>query len=68
MKKINRIFRDKDELPITSDLSDTIANALSDSDYLIVICSENTKDSAWVPREIEYFLKNHSKRRSSPYL
>lgn len=62
MKKINRIFRDKDELPITSDLSDTIANALSDSDYLIVICSENTKDSAWVPREIEYFLKNHSKK------
>ncbi len=63
IKKINRIFRDKDELPITSDLSDTIANALADSDYLIVICSTNTKDSAWVPREIEYFLKNHSKRQ-----
>ena len=62
MKRINRIFRDKDELPITSDLSDSIANALSDTDYLIVICSTNTKDSMWVPREIEYFLKNHSKR------
>ncbi len=63
IKKISRIFRDKDELPITSDLSDSIAGALSDSDYLIVICSTNTKESAWVPREIEYFLKNHSKKQ-----
>ena len=61
-KRINRIFRDKDELPITNDLSDTIANALENSDYLIVICSTNTKESAWVPREIEYFLKNHTKK------
>ncbi len=63
ISKIRRIFRDKDELPITSDLSDSIAGALSDSDYLIVICSTNTKESAWVPREIEYFLKNHSKKQ-----
>ncbi|MCR4690131.1 MAG: TIR domain-containing protein [Lachnospiraceae bacterium] len=63
IKRINRIFRDKDELPITSDLTDTIANALAGSDYLIVICSPNTKESAWVPREIEYFLKNHSKKQ-----
>ncbi len=62
IKRIDRIFRDKDELPITSDLSDSIAEALSSSDYLIVICSTNTKESAWVPREIEYFLKNHSRR------
>ncbi len=62
IKRINRIFRDKDELPITSDLSDSISNALEDADYLIVICSTNTKESAWVPREIEYFLKNHSKK------
>lgn len=62
IKRISRIFRDKDELPITSDLSDTIAEALENSDYLIVICSTNTKESAWVPREIECFLKNHTKR------
>lgn len=60
IKRINRIFRDKNELPITSDLSETIANALEHSDYLIVICSTNTKESMWVPREIEYFLRNHS--------
>lgn len=62
IKRISRIFRDKDELPITSDLSDSIANALADSDYLIVICSTNTKESAWVPREIDCFLQNHSKK------
>ncbi len=62
VKKINRIFRDKAELPITNDLSDNISYALENSDYLIVLCSTNTKESAWVPREIEAFLQNHTKR------
>ena len=62
IKKINRIFRDKAELPITNDLSDNISYALENSDYLIVLCSTNTKESAWVPREIEAFLQNHTKR------
>lgn len=60
-KKIERIFRDKDELPITSDLTDTISNALEKADFLIVICSPNTCESFWVQREIEFFLKNHTK-------
>ncbi|MBP5260999.1 MAG: TIR domain-containing protein [Clostridiales bacterium] len=60
-KKIERIFRDKDELPITSDLTDTISNALAKADYLIVICSPNTRQSMWVKREIQYFLRNHTK-------
>lgn len=60
-KRIERIFRDKDELPITSDLTETISGALENSDYLIVICSENTKESFWVKREIEYFLRSHSR-------
>lgn len=63
MKRIQRVFRDKDELPITSNLSGTIAYALEHSDYLIVICSTNTKESMWVPREIEYFLRNHTKQQ-----
>lgn len=62
-KRIERIFRDKEELPITSDLSENIAYALEHSDYLIVICSTNTKESMWVPREIEFFLRNHSPRQ-----
>ncbi|WP_029233221.1 toll/interleukin-1 receptor domain-containing protein [Butyrivibrio sp. VCB2006] len=58
-KKIERIFRDKDELPITSDLSGTIEEALFNSDYLIVLCSTNTHLSTWVEREIKLFLQNH---------
>ena len=65
MKKIERIFRDQAELPITSDLDDNIGYALEHSDYLIVICSESTRLSTWVPREIEYFLPRASPPRSS---
>ena len=60
-EKITRIFRDKDELPITSDLTETLTNALEKSEYLIVICSTNTKESMWVKREIQTFLKTHTK-------
>ena len=55
-----RLFRDKDELPITSNLSDDIFRALQNSDFLIVICSTHTKESVWVQREIETFLKTHT--------
>lgn len=61
--KIGRIFRDKEELPITSDLGDDISRALEEADYLIVICSSSTKLSTWVPREISYFLRNHTKKQ-----
>lgn len=63
VKRISRIFRDKEELPITSDLNDDIAQALAGSDYLIVICSPRTGESVWVQREIETFLKNHTRRQ-----
>lgn len=62
VNRIARIFRDKEELPLTSDLNDTITRALENSDYLIVICSPETRKSIWVQREIETFLKTHSKK------
>lgn len=57
--KIGRIFRDKEELPITSDINDDITEALRNSEYLIVICSTSTRESVWVQREIDEFLKYH---------
>ena len=63
IKCIDRIFRDKEELLITSDLNETIEQALVASDFLIVICSHATKESVWVQREIEFFLKTHSKNQ-----
>lgn len=63
IKRIDRIFRDKEELTLTSDLNETIENALNHSDFLIVICSKATKESVWVLREIEFFLKTHSRKQ-----
>ena len=62
IKRFERIFRDKEELPITSDLNENIEKALEESDHLIVICSERTSESIWVRKEIETFLKYHRKK------
>ena len=58
-KKINRIFRDQNELEITEDLSRALDEALEHSDFLIVILSPSYKESKWCLREIEQFLKTH---------
>lgn len=63
IRKISRIFRDKEELSLTGDLNETIQNALVNSEYLILICSPAMKESVWVQKEIAYFLKSHSKRQ-----
>lgn len=61
-KKITRVFRDQEELPIGSDLNDNISSALSESEFLIVICSPRTPDSYWVCKEIETFIKMHDRQ------
>ena len=53
--RIGRLFRDEDEIPASTDLSDQIKDALGKSDYLIVVCSPDTPASRWVRREIELF-------------
>ena len=50
------IFRDEDELS-SGDLTPQIIKALSDSEYLIVICSPASVNSKYVNREILDFLK-----------
>ncbi|MBR6019311.1 MAG: TIR domain-containing protein [Lachnospiraceae bacterium] len=61
-KKIQRVFRDQEELPIGSDLNDNIASALRESEYLIVICSPETPGSYWVSKEIETFIEMHDRQ------
>ena len=63
IRRIDRIFRDKSELPLTSDLNDDILEALRDADFLILICSPRTKESLWVAKEVETFLgmKGHER-------
>ena len=59
IKKIDRIFRDKEELPLSSNLGDDIESALHNSDFLIVICSPRLMESVWCQREIALFLQDH---------
>ena len=61
IKSIGRVFRDKDELPSTSDLNDNIKNAIRNSEYLICICSPRYIESIWCRKEIEFFLESHDK-------
>ncbi len=58
-KKIERIFRDVDELPLSEDLSDPISKALLNSDFLITICTPRYPQSRWCMKEIEVFLQTH---------
>ncbi|MBR5359776.1 MAG: toll/interleukin-1 receptor domain-containing protein, partial [Lachnospiraceae bacterium] len=60
-KKMGRVFRDQEELPIGSDLDDNISTALQNSEYLIVICSPRTPESYWVCKEIESFIQMHDR-------
>ena len=60
--KIERVFRDEDELPLSDNLSDPIELALANSQFLIVICTPRLKESLWCKREIETFLKDHDRK------
>jgi len=60
-KKLSRIFRDREELPTSSNLSDSINDALENSSFLLLICSKRTCGSLWVMREVERFGELHGK-------
>lgn len=54
--RIERVFRDKEELPLTNNLEEPILEALQDSEWLIVVCSPRIKESLWCKKEIETFI------------
>ncbi len=56
-ERLTPVFRDRDELAVSADLSDRIREALIESEFLIVICSPAAANSRWVNREIEEFKK-----------
>ena len=49
------IFRDRDELASSTDLSESIQAAMVDSEAMVVVCSPNAAKSQWVNREVERF-------------
>ncbi|MBO4537843.1 MAG: toll/interleukin-1 receptor domain-containing protein [Erysipelotrichaceae bacterium] len=61
MKKIERIFKDQEELELTDDLSRQLEENLRDSEYLIVVCSPSYLQSKWCLLEVENYLKYHDR-------
>ena len=61
--RIQRVFRDKEELPLTSNLEDPIIKAIHNSEWLIVICSPRLRESLWCKKEIETFVGLHGRER-----
>ncbi len=67
-EKITRVFRDREELSVTVDLTQEIEEQLKNTEYLIVMCSPQSKQSVWVNREVETFLKYRGFDRVLPVL
>lgn len=55
--RLTPIFRDRDELPTSSSLSNAINLALEHSESLILICSPAAAGSRWVNEEIRTFRR-----------
>lgn len=54
-RRLYPIFRDREELASSSDVSASIQTAMDHSDVLIVVCSADAAKSEWVNEEIRYF-------------
>lgn len=57
------VFRDREELPLSNDLTADIFDALDHTKCLIVVCTPDTPKSLWVRREISYFIEKHGRGR-----
>lgn len=55
--RLRPIFRDREDLSSSPDLSARIKDELAQSDTLIVICSPAAAASRWVNEEVRYFIQ-----------
>lgn len=56
-KRLQPVFRDREELSSAADLSSEVKQALRDSGALVVICSPAAAASRWVDEEIREFRR-----------
>ncbi|MBR0385986.1 MAG: toll/interleukin-1 receptor domain-containing protein, partial [Erysipelotrichaceae bacterium] len=56
ISSMGRVFRDQEELPLSSDLGADIHCALEGSEWLICICSPRYLQSRWCMEELRYFI------------
>ena len=62
-RKMGKVFRDQEELPLSADLGADIEAALDGSEWLICVCSPRYLESRWCLREVEYFLRRKGRDR-----
>lgn len=55
--RVGTLFRDREELPAAEDLTAEVKKALTESEFMIVLCSPAAAASRWVNREIIEFKK-----------
>lgn len=56
-ERLPPVFRDREELPTSADLAQSVREALDQAATLIVICSPFGAASTWVNEEIRYFTR-----------
>ncbi|MBJ7412895.1 MAG: tetratricopeptide repeat protein [Phenylobacterium sp.] len=62
-RRLRPIFRDREELPASGDLTAELSGALRQSMFLVVICSPAAARSRWVNEEILQFKRVHGDAR-----
>ncbi|MFN9927088.1 MAG: toll/interleukin-1 receptor domain-containing protein, partial [Phenylobacterium sp.] len=62
-RRLRPVFRDREELPASGDLSAELSAALRNSMFLVVICSPASARSRWVNEEIRQFKQVHGDNR-----
>lgn len=66
--RLKKIFRDNDELHASSNLNQSLVEALERSRFLIVVCSPRARDSKWIQHEIAVFRRLGREDRILPIL
>ena len=54
-RRLKKIFLDRDEVRVSSNLNDSLTEVLRRSRFLIVICSPRARQSQWINQEIAIF-------------
>jgi tetratricopeptide (TPR) repeat protein len=62
-RRLTPIFRDREDLPTSGDLTASVEQALERSRFLIVLCSPASAKSEWVDKEIARFKTLHGEGR-----
>lgn len=63
-RRLPPVFRDRDELPASSDLGRELRDGLARSRFQIVLCSPKAATSKWVNEEILSFKRLHGEGRT----